>query len=143
LYTPFSQENSLNPGTGLGLSIVLQIVRSLGGTIDVHSELGVGTEVKVSLTLNQAPIPPPPLALDAKYENSVMRVRKKTSGLTLGLVGFDVYSSISGTRTGIVKVEPEPSISLKASLKSMATHWFGMRVTASESWEASPPDIYI
>jgi signal transduction histidine kinase len=143
LYTPFSQENSLNPGTGLGLSIVLQIVRSLGGTIDVHSELGVGTEVKVSLTLNQAPIPPPPLALDAKYENSVMRVREKTSGLTLGLVGFDVYSGVSGTRTGILKVEPEPSLSLKASLESMATSWFGMKVTASESWEASPPDIYI
>jgi signal transduction histidine kinase len=53
LFTSFSQENSLNPGTGLGLSIVLQIVCSLGGTIDVQSEQGVGTEVKVSLTLNQ------------------------------------------------------------------------------------------
>jgi hypothetical protein len=70
-------------------------------------------------------------------------VRKKTSGLTLGLVGFDVYSGISGTRTGILKVELELSLSLKASLKSMGTHWFGMKVTASESWEASPPDIYI
>jgi signal transduction histidine kinase len=143
LFTPFSQENSLNPGTGLGLSIVLQIVRSLGGTIDVHSELGVGTEVKVSLTLNQAPIPPQPLALDAKYENSVMRVREKTSGLKLGHMGFDVYPGISGTRGGILKVEPELSLSLKSSLESMATHWFGMEVTRSESWEASSPDIYI
>jgi hypothetical protein len=122
---------------------VLQIVRSLGGTIDVHSELGVGTEVKVSLTLNQGLIPPRPLALDARYENSVMRARKKTSGLTVGLVGFDVYSGISGTRAGILKVEPELSVSLKASLKSMATHWFGMKVTASESWKASPPDILL
>jgi signal transduction histidine kinase len=136
LFTPFSQENSLNPGTGLGLSIVLQIVRSLGGIIDVQSELGIGTEVKVSLTLNQALIPPQPLALDAKYESSVMGMRKKTSGLTLGLVGFDISSGIS-------KVEPEPSLSLRESLKSMAIHWFGMKVTASESWGTSPPDIYI
>jgi signal transduction histidine kinase len=143
LFTPFSQENSLNPGTGLGLSIVLQIVRSLGGTIDVQSELGVGTEVKVSLTLNQALIPPQPLALDAKYKSSVMGVRKKTSGLTLGLVGFDISSGISGTRTGIFKVEPELSLSLQESLESTATNWFGMKVTASESWGASPPDIYI
>ncbi|KAH9204266.1 hypothetical protein DL95DRAFT_529330 [Leptodontidium sp. 2 PMI_412] len=143
LFTPFSQENSLNPGTGLGLSIVLQIVRSLGGTIDVQSELGVGTEVKVSLTLNQASIPPQPPALDAKYENSVLGVRKKTSGLTLGLVGFDIPSDISGTRTGILKVEGELSLSLRASLQIIATHWFGMKVTVSESWEASPPDIYI
>ena len=49
---PFTQENPLNPGTGLGLSIVLQIVRSLGGTIDIMSDQGVGTEVAVTLTLN-------------------------------------------------------------------------------------------
>lgn len=132
LFTPFSQENSLNPGTGLGLSIVLQIVRSLGGTIDVQSEQGVGTEVKVSLTLNQTPIASQPLPLDTKYENLVMSVRKKTRGLTLCLVGF-----------GTLKVKPEPESSLQASLEGMATHWFGMKVTASQSWEASPSDIYI
>lgn len=143
LFTPFSQENSLNPGTGLGLSIVLQIVRSLGGTIDVQSELGVGTEVKVSLTLNQALTPPQPLALNAKYESSVMSVRKKTSGLTLGPMGFDISSGISGARAGTFNVEPELLLSLQASLKIMATNWFGMKVTASESWEASPPDIYV
>jgi hypothetical protein len=142
LFTPFSQENSLNPGTGLGLSIVLQIVRSLGGTIEVHSEQGVGTEVKVSLTLTQAMIPPQPHALDAKYENSVPNVRKRTSGLTLHLVGFDAYSGISETRAYTIN-EAEPSISLLASLKSMATHWFDMKVAVSQSREASPADIYI
>jgi signal transduction histidine kinase len=45
LFTPFTQEDPLNSGTGLGLSIVLQIVRDLGGTINVKSEQGVGTEV--------------------------------------------------------------------------------------------------
>jgi hypothetical protein len=72
-----------------------------------------------------------------------MGVRNKTSGLTLGLVGFDTASGISRTRAGIFKAEPEPSLSLQELLKSMATHWFGMKATASESWEASPPDIYI
>jgi signal transduction histidine kinase len=138
LFTPFSQENSLNPGTGLGLSIVLQIVRSLGGTIGVQSEQGVGTEVKVSLTLNQTQIAPQP-----KHENFVMSTRKKTSGLMLCLLGFDANSGMSGTRAGILKVEPEPKSSLQASLEGMATHWFDMEVTASQSWEASPSDIYI
>jgi signal transduction histidine kinase len=138
LFTPFSQENSLNAGTGLGLSIVLQIVRSLGGTIDVQSEQGVGTEVKISFTLNQSSIAPQPLP-----ENPALSVRKKTSGLTLCLLGFDVYSGTSGTRAGILEIEPEPELSLQASLEGMATHWFDMKVTASQSWEASPSDIYI
>jgi len=36
-------------GTGLGLSIVKQLVESMGGTINVHSELGQGAEFTVSL----------------------------------------------------------------------------------------------
>ncbi|KAH0562294.1 hypothetical protein GP486_003012 [Trichoglossum hirsutum] len=143
LFTPFSQENTLNPGTGLGLSIVLQIVRSLGGTIDVQSKQGVGTEVKVSLTLNQAPLPPQPPSLDAKYETSLMGVRKRTSGLNLCLVGFDVYSGISGTRLGFGRAGSLPALSLQASLEGMATQFFGMKVTASQSWESSPSDIDI
>ena len=145
LFTPFSQENTLNPGTGLGLSIVLQIVRSLGGTIDVRSKQGVGTEVEVSLTLNQAPFLPQPPSLAAKYEDSLMGVRKRTSGLNLCLVGFDVYSGISGTRSGLGQVGPLPALSLQASIEGMATQFFGMKVSTSQSWESSPSniDIYI
>lgn len=143
LFTPFSQENSLNPGTGLGLSIVLQIVQSLGGTVDVQSELGVGTEVKICLTIDQSPINPHSLALDAKHENSVMNVRKKTSGLTLGPMGFHASLSTSGTPDSSLKVEPQLALSIRASIEGMATLWFGMKVTASEAWDVSPPDIYI
>ncbi|KAK5710229.1 hypothetical protein LTR17_019064 [Elasticomyces elasticus] len=58
LFTPFTQENNLSVGTGLGLSIVRQVVESLKGTIDIQSELGVGTSVTVRVpvgdTLAQA-----------------------------------------------------------------------------------------
>ncbi|MVO73419.1 GHKL domain-containing protein, partial [Paeniclostridium sordellii] len=36
-------------GTGLGLAIVKHIVKSLNGTIDIKSELNVGTEFIVSI----------------------------------------------------------------------------------------------
>ena len=51
LFTPFSQQDSFTPGTGLGLSIVRQIVDTMSGDIDVQSEEGIGTTVKIVLTL--------------------------------------------------------------------------------------------
>ncbi|OJD30098.1 sensor histidine kinase response [Diplodia corticola] len=51
LFTPFAQENPLNPGTGLGLSLVRSLVDTLNGDINVRSVLGVGTEVVVTLPM--------------------------------------------------------------------------------------------
>ncbi|KAK0349193.1 hypothetical protein LTR94_034123, partial [Friedmanniomyces endolithicus] len=64
LFVPFSQEDTFQPGTGLGLSIVKQIVDSLGGTINVKSDEGVGTEIEVNLSLNAADQPASDLASD-------------------------------------------------------------------------------
>ena len=43
------EESHKPKGNGLGLSIVLRIVEILGGSIECHSELGIGTEMIVSL----------------------------------------------------------------------------------------------
>jgi len=49
LYTPFAQANPMSAGTGLGLSIVRQLINDLDGSIDIESEVGYGTWVKVSV----------------------------------------------------------------------------------------------
>lgn len=49
-------------GTGLGLSMVFGIVQRHGGTIDIRSELGVGTTFIVSLPLQGAPAGPESVA---------------------------------------------------------------------------------
>lgn len=55
LFSPFEREHSSTvskiQGTGLGLSITKNIVDMMGGTIDVNTEQGQGTEFIVRLTL--------------------------------------------------------------------------------------------
>ena len=55
VFTPFfrssSREARQRPGTGLGLAITERVVKAHHGTVDVASELGVGTTFAVWLPL--------------------------------------------------------------------------------------------
>lgn len=62
LFQPFAQETESwtekRSGAGLGLAITRNIVDLMGGSIDVKSELGRGTEVRVHLEVELAEIQP-------------------------------------------------------------------------------------
>ncbi|MDN8611565.1 PAS domain-containing sensor histidine kinase [Variovorax ginsengisoli] len=66
LFRPFFQAEAAGPraigGTGLGLPIVERLCRMLGGTIEVRSQRGQGTCVRVELALRAAS---PPVAAPA------------------------------------------------------------------------------
>ena len=57
IFDAFSQENNQAAanysGTGLGMSIVKNLVQLMGGTIEVQSELGVGTKIIIYLNFER------------------------------------------------------------------------------------------
>ncbi|THV02842.1 hypothetical protein K435DRAFT_836182 [Dendrothele bispora CBS 962.96] len=112
LFHPFSQENPLQTGTGLGLAIVNSIVtsESVGGKVDVWSEEGVGTEIKITFF---AECPDEPEEID-----SPEGVNNVDSQHTISLVGFD---------------SPHPGVQLLRSvLKRYITERWGLSICPSE-----------
>jgi PAS domain S-box-containing protein len=57
VFDPFFTTKEVGKGPGLGLSTVLGIVNSCGGCIQLKSQLGCGTEVKIFLPAAGAPQP--------------------------------------------------------------------------------------
>src|ERR1700733_3717789 len=84
LFHPFSQENPLQTGTGLGLAIVNSIVRSesVGGKVDVWSEEGVGTEIKVTFMAET-------LEDEDTTDSGPMKFDDPQRPPTVSLTGFD------------------------------------------------------
>jgi len=127
MFVPFSQEDPFQPGTGLGLSIVKSIVDSLGGSMDVKSQEGVGTEIDVHLSL--------PQATDHNAnspEDEVFALGRRTLGKHL------------------VFLEPDPPrvmthhISrLEETIRETCKTWFGMRTSRSSHMDREDADIYL
>ncbi|KAF8656850.1 hypothetical protein AX16_002397 [Volvariella volvacea WC 439] len=88
LFHPFSQENPLQTGTGLGLAIVNGIVQSesVGGKVDVWSEEGQGTEIRVTFHAEKVEVQPGSQA-SAAMERFKFDDFQRPPAITL--VGFD------------------------------------------------------
>jgi signal transduction histidine kinase/CheY-like chemotaxis protein len=59
LFQPFNrlgQEDGAEEGTGIGLVVTKQLVELMGGTIGVHSTVGVGTTFWVELVASEEPV---------------------------------------------------------------------------------------
>jgi signal transduction histidine kinase/DNA-binding NarL/FixJ family response regulator len=142
LFTPFVQENSLSPGTGLGLSIVSQIVKNLHGTIDVKSEIGRGTVIKVFIPLNQDSGRPFSLQLAPITEDSSLHADHIFKGRSLCYISPQAYKSLVDPGFDITSDVQDRAIALHKALSQIASDVLGMdlRVAASDNFPDS--DLY-
>lgn len=131
VFKPFSQEDPLSPGSGLGLSIVYQTVVSLGGTVDVSSIKGAGTEVTVRVDL--ARTPKEATVDQSQSQRDVQQTRDLVRAKSIGLVGF-----------GVPWEQNEEALTLlRASLARMYVNHFGMKVGFVTPGAQDVYDIYV
>ncbi|KAI9927481.1 hypothetical protein MW887_003096 [Aspergillus wentii] len=114
IFTPFSQENPLSPGNGLGLSIVRQTIQSLGGEVNIRSTVGTGTDVSISLDLDQLHAN----TAQDKEPSSLKQAQQAVNGKTIGFMRFSL----------LPEGECDAQDRLQASFKAQCEHWFGMKV---------------
>ena len=119
------------------------IVNMLGGSIDVRSELGKGTEVRVILPMlraqgSETPVSTPGSVstLDRPQDDSITMLRARAEETRIGLYGFKVES-----RDGDSNHSTSVNLQVEKSLLTYITNWYGIAVTAS--LDPSSADIII
>ncbi|KAL4801639.1 hypothetical protein BDV18DRAFT_154725 [Aspergillus unguis] len=134
LFTPFAQEDTLAVGTGLGLSIVQSLVRSMRGTINIQSQPGEGTVVKVTL-----PVTRPrddvktirPTMSDIQFVQSAMVQRSPSHGNVLRGRQNKIRAAILGMEAVHATRHPRWSI-----ISSYLTDWYNIELA---SWPPQAP----
>lgn len=119
------------------MSIVKQIVDLSGGRIDIRSDLGKGTEIRLSLPLENCH--PDQEAVHnkrdsrIKLEEPVEAVRRRAKGRTVTIRGFD------DTLGSHPPLQLTALAGLKASIEKYVTEWFGLEIVPA----GKTPDIVI
>ncbi|KAJ5283360.1 hypothetical protein N7505_001340 [Penicillium chrysogenum] len=110
IFTPFMQEDPLASGSGLGLSIVRQAVNFLGGSIEINSTKGVGTELTIRTPLTRFPG-----ASDTSSDSVFNSLQTFTQGKTIGLLGFGL------------SLRSHRDTALYSSLERLCRDWFDLK----------------
>jgi signal transduction histidine kinase/CheY-like chemotaxis protein len=135
LYTPFAQEDALSVGAGLGLSIVQQIVTALRGTVDIQSKVDCGTNVTVSIPLNERPTA-------AALLQDVTNLLPRFPGLTVCLL-VDAQPDTEDRITGIKSLRRKSQIALFSSISQVLANLFGIKVVYANSEQTTSADLFM
>ena len=136
LFTPFSQEDGLLDGTGLGLSICKQITDSLGGTIDVSSTQGIGTNIAVQIAVSESSASS--ACLDTP--DTVETVAERLQGRRVCVLSE--HPSDAPLSAGSPHSK-RPELAFATALQTTLKDWFGAKAYISATWPKEQADLII
>jgi CheY-like chemotaxis protein len=103
IFEPFFTTKDVGKGTGLGLAVVLGIVKQSGGDIQVYSEIGLGTTIRIYLPVTEGgPARLPSKAPELKLEGfeTILLVEDDEGVRKFGVQALERYGytvrSVSG-----------------------------------------------
>jgi signal transduction histidine kinase/ActR/RegA family two-component response regulator len=121
VFEPFFSTKAPGRGTGLGLAMVASIVRRAGGTVEIHSEVGVGTRVRLLLPA-QRRVPRPLAIVAAADEAPAVSARvllvdddalvRRASVRMLQRAGYAVVDAEDGATALAIAADPNERIDL-------------------------------
>jgi hypothetical protein len=125
LFSPFSQEDPLSSGIGLGFNIARKLTTSLGGTIDVKSELGAGTQVDILIPITAAQ------CVETIHPRSSITNSSVTPALiNASIVGLQLHPEEDEVPTGILSANAKRKLSIRNALMGVFMTQLG--------WQLSP-----
>jgi hypothetical protein len=138
LFAPFSQEDPLSEGVGLGLSTVQQLVMSLGGHVNVRSEVGVGTQADVYIPVQYLPANFGPEDIPAPSTT-----QPGTTPMHACLVGFNGYPDLTEAPTGILTVEGKRNLSIQSALANIFMTKMKWNISLANSIEEAHGQVIV
>ncbi|OQE37829.1 hypothetical protein PENCOP_c009G03672 [Penicillium coprophilum] len=138
LFAPFSQEDPLSEGVGLGLSTVQQLVMSLGGHVNVRSEMGIGTQADVYIPVQYLPASPGP-----EESPAPTTTQPGTTPMHACLVGFNAYPDLTEPPTGILTAEAKRNLSIQSALANIFMTKMKWNISLADSIEEARGQVIV
>ncbi|KAJ5297889.1 hypothetical protein N7508_008138 [Penicillium antarcticum] len=143
LFVPFSQEDPLSEGVGLGLSIVHQLVTSLGGHINVRSEVGIGTQAEVYIPVQYLESRPNFNIRPLSSTTTTRTEQVPIDPIHACLIGFNGYPDLKEAPTGILTVEGKRKLSIQSTVASILMNDLHWKISLADTFEKARGEVIV
>ena len=126
IFDPFFTTKAVSAGTGIGLSLVHQFTKELNGKIEVESELGIGTEFKLTIPYFKKE------AESSETEQTTLNEIKQLKGRVLLVEDEDEIKSILDTDLSDVGINVTTASNGKEALSIIERENFTFDIIISD-----------